>query len=87
MGIVEVVLGVLIIIFSIATVLVVLFQEGHQQNMGALAGGAADTFLAKNKSRSVDSFLVKWTRIIAIVFFLLVVAINAVSFFKLFGAN
>ena len=87
MSIAEVILGIALIIFSIAIVLVVLFQEGQQQNMGAITGGAADTFLAKNKSRSIDSSLKRWTKLIAIGFFILVIIVNAVSFFKLFGAS
>lgn len=82
----EIICGIILIIFSVAIVAVVLFQEGHQQNMGVLTGGAADTFLAKNKSRSIDSFLTRWTKFIAIVFFIFVIIINAISFFKLFGA-
>lgn len=82
---VEVILGIVLILFSVAIIAVVLFQEGQQQNMGAIAGGAADTFLAKNKSRSIDSFLARWTKFIAIGFFILVIIVNAVSFFKLFG--
>ncbi len=85
MSITEIVCGVALIIFSILIVSIVLFQEGQQQNMGALTGGAGDTFLAKNKSRSIDSFLTRWTRIIAIAFFILVICVNAISFFKLLG--
>ncbi len=83
----EIICGVAIIIFSILIVAIVLFQEGQQQNMGALTGGAGDTFLAKNKSRSIDSFLTRWTRFIAIMFFLLVIGVNAILFFKLFGVS
>lgn len=84
---IEIIFGVIIILFSVSIILVVLFQEGRQQNMGAIGGGAADTFLAKNRSRSVDSFLERWTKFIAIGFFLLIVIANAVSFFKLLGSS
>ncbi|MFR7551373.1 MAG: preprotein translocase subunit SecG [Acutalibacteraceae bacterium] len=56
MGVVEIIFGIILLLFSIAIILVVLLQEGHQQNVGAVMGGA-DTFLSKNKSRSVDAFL------------------------------
>ena len=77
---VEIIFGVILIIFSILIIFVVLLQEGHQQNMGAITGGA-DTFLSKNKARSVDAFLAKWTKVIAIGFFLVVLAVNAFMFF------
>ena len=77
MSSVEIILGIVLIIFSIAIIAVVLLQEGHQQSLGAI-GGCADTFLSKNKARSIDSFLERWTKIIAIGFFLLVIAANIV---------
>lgn len=76
-------MGSVLLLFSIAIILVVLLQEGHQQNLGAITGGA-DTFFSKNKARSIDSFLSRWTKIIAIGFFLLVIAINACMFFGWF---
>jgi preprotein translocase subunit SecG len=80
MSVAEVVLGIILIVFSIAITAVVLMQEGHEQNVGVVTGGA-DTFLSKNQARSVDAFLARWTKIIAIGFFLLVIGINAYLFF------
>lgn len=80
MSVIEIILGVVLILFSVAITVVVLMQEGHEQNVGVVTGGA-DTFLSKNKARSVDAFLARWTKIIAIGFFLLVVIINAYLFF------
>ncbi len=79
----QIIMGAVLLLFSIAIILVVLLQEGHQQNLGAITGGA-DTFFSKNKARSIDSFLSRWTKIIAIGFFLLVIAINAGMFFGWF---
>ncbi|HBC27704.1 MAG TPA: preprotein translocase subunit SecG [Ruminococcaceae bacterium] len=72
--------GIVLLLFSIAITVIVLLQEGHQQNLGAITGGA-DTFLSKNKARSVDAFLARWTKVIAIGFFAVVIVINAVMFF------
>ena len=55
-------------------------QEGHQQSLGAITGGA-DTFLSKNKARSMDAFLARWTKFIAIGFFVLVLVINIIMYF------
>ena len=81
MSTVEIIFGVILLLFSVAIVLVVLLQEGHQQNLGAITGGA-DTFLSKNKARSVDAFLARWTKVVAVGFFVLVIVINAVMFFS-----
>ena len=80
MSTIEVVFGVILLIFSVAITVIVLLQEGHQQELGAITGGA-DTFLSKNKARSVDAFLARWTKVIAIGFFVLVIAINAYMYF------
>ncbi|MBW7573240.1 preprotein translocase subunit SecG [Caproiciproducens faecalis] len=80
MSAVEVIFGIVLLIFSVAITIVVLLQEGHQQELGAITGGA-DTFLSKNKARSVDSFLARWTKVIAIGFFVLVIGINAYMYF------
>jgi preprotein translocase subunit SecG len=80
MSTIEVVFGIVLLIFSVAITVIVLLQEGHQQELGAITGGA-DTFLSKNKARSVDAFLARWTKVIAIGFFVLVIAINAYMYF------
>lgn len=80
MGVIQIVLGIVLLVFSIAIILVVLLQEGSQKNVGVISGGA-DTFLSRNKARSVDAFLARWTKFIAVGFFLLVIVVNAVMFF------
>lgn len=67
----EIVLGVVLIVTSLALVAMVLLQEGRQQGLsGAIAGGA-DTFLGKSKGKTVEQKLVKITKILAVVFFVL----------------
>ena len=77
---IQVIFGIILIVFSIAIVFVVILQQGNQQNVGAISGGA-DTFFSKNKARSIDAFLAKWTKIIAIGFFVLVIVINSIHYF------
>jgi preprotein translocase subunit SecG len=70
----EIILGVLLIISSLAIAALVLLQEGKSQGLsGAIAGGA-DTFFGKNKGRTMEQMLVRVTRVVAIVFFVLVLA-------------
>ena len=80
MSALQIIFGVILLLFSVGIIFVVLLQEGHQQNLGAITGGA-DTFLSKNKARSIDAFLSRWTKFIAIGFFVLVIVINAIMFF------
>ena len=80
MNALQVIFGIVLLLFSVAIIIIVLLQEGHQQILGAITGGA-DTFLSRNKARSVDAFLARWTKVIAIGFFVLVILINVVMFF------
>ncbi len=67
----EIVLGIVLIVTSLALVAMVLLQEGRQQGLsGAIAGGA-ETFLGKSKSKTIEQKLVKITKILAIIFFVL----------------
>ncbi|MDR1628567.1 MAG: preprotein translocase subunit SecG [Oscillospiraceae bacterium] len=85
MSSVEIFFGIMLVLFAIAIVTVVLFQEGKQSNSGVITGAGSDTFLTKNKSRSIDAFLARWTKFIAIMFFILIIGINVITFFNLFG--
>ena len=80
MSVVEIIFGIVLLLFAVAIILVVLLQEGNQINVGVVTG-AADTFLAKHKARSVDAFLSRWTKFIAIGFFAFVIVVNAVMYF------
>jgi len=80
MSALEIVFGIVLIIFSIAIVAVVLFQEGNQKGLGAISGGA-DNFIGKSKARGLDAMLERMTRFVAIGFFLLTIAVNIVVFF------
>ena len=81
MGALETIFGIVLLLFSIAIIIVVLLQEGHQASLGSITGGA-DTFLSKNKARSVDAFLSRWTKFIALGFFVLVIVINVIMYFS-----
>ncbi|HIW74227.1 MAG TPA: preprotein translocase subunit SecG [Firmicutes bacterium] len=71
MTVFEIIIGVVLIVFSLLIIAVVLLQEGRQANLGAIQG-AADTFLEKGRARTWDARLAKWTKVIAITFFVLV---------------
>ena len=75
------ILTVLQVLCGLAVIAVVMLQSGKSAGLsGAIAGGA-DTFLSKNKARSVDAFLARWTKVIAIGFFVLVIVTNIIMYF------
>ena len=82
MGLTEIILGIVLLVFAVLIILVVLLQEGRQANIsGAIAGGV-DSFMSKNKARNWDARLARWTKFIAIGFFLLTIIVNAVSIIR-----
>ncbi|MDR1253693.1 MAG: preprotein translocase subunit SecG [Oscillospiraceae bacterium] len=74
----QIIVGSVLLIFAVAIILVVLLQEGQQQNLGTLSG-SADTFYSRNQGRSIDAFLARWTKVIAVFFFLSVIAMNFIA--------
>ena len=74
------ILGGLLIIASIVMIIVIILQEGNQQGIGVVSGGA-DTFFSKNKARSIDAILARTTKWFAILFVGIVLAINIIAYF------
>lgn len=67
------------VIISLALVVVVLMQHGKQQGLsGAIAGGA-ETFFGKNKGKTIDAMLKKFTAVVAVLFVISSIALTYVS--------
>lgn len=69
----DITIGILLIIAAIFLIIAVLLQSDKDKNLsGAIAGGSAETFYSKNKSKGIDGWLPKVTTVVAIVFAVLV---------------
>ena len=69
------ILTILQVLCGLAVIAVVMLQSGKSAGLsGAIAGGA-DTFLSKNKAKSVDAKLAKMTKWVAILWVLLTLAL------------
>ncbi|MER2081415.1 MAG: preprotein translocase subunit SecG [Ruminococcus sp.] len=79
-----IVLGIVLAVVSIAIIVVIILQEGNQQGLGVVTG-AADSYFSKNKARSIDAFLSRWTKVFAAVFVIFVIALNVLSYLNLLG--
>lgn len=56
------------IVFAISIIVIVLLQSGKSAGLsGAIAGGA-ESFFGKNKGRTLDAMLTKYTTVAAIAF-------------------
>lgn len=66
------------VLLCLALIAVVMLQSGKSAGLsGAIAGGA-DTFLSKNKAKSVDAKLAKMTKWVAMAFLLLTLALSLI---------
>ena len=72
-------LTVIQVIFSLAIVAIVMLQSGKSAGLSGAIAGAADTFLAKNKAKSLDAKLAKMTKWVAILWVLLTLALCIVG--------
>ncbi len=68
---INLVLTIIQVLCGLAVIAVVMLQSGKSAGLsGAIAGGA-DTFLSKNKAKSVDAKLAKMTKWVAILWVVL----------------
>ncbi len=81
MGVLELIFGIVLLVFAVAIIAVVILQEGRQAGISGAIQGGADSFLSKNKARTVDAFLSRATKFIAVLFFLLTIGVNVIVFF------
>ena len=78
MDVLRIILTVMEVIASVLLILVVLVQSGKEAGLsGAIAGGA-ETFLSKNKAKSVDAKLAKMTKWVAIAFMVVALIVSLV---------
>ena len=55
---------------------IVLFQSGKSAGLSGAIGGVADSFMAKNKAKSMDAKLARATKWIGAAFLVLTFALN-----------
>ena len=79
MGVFGYILGAFVILVSLVIIVAILLQPGRRAGINGVISGGADTFLSKNKARTFDAFLARWTKYVAILFFVLAVVANAIS--------
>jgi preprotein translocase subunit SecG len=58
---------------------IVLMQSGKSAGLSGAIAGAADTFLSKNKAKSLDAQLARVTKWSALVFVLLTLLLNIIA--------
>jgi len=61
-------LTIIHVVISLALIVVVLLQHGKQQGLSGSIAGGAETFFGKNKGRTIDAMLKKFTAVVAVLF-------------------
>lgn len=72
---IKIILSIIFVLICIALSAIILLQEGKSQGLGAI-GGMADTYWGKNKGRSMEGNLEKFTKYGAVLFFVLALVLN-----------
>lgn len=76
------VFGAALILISIIITIVVLLQEGRGSSLsGAISGGPESGYGSKSRGRTVDGKLERLTKVLIVVFFLIVLAAFLVFLF------
>lgn len=83
MSAIEIVAGILLILASLIIILIVLVQDSKEQGLtSAIGGGANDSFYEKNSSRTRDAKLSRFTKVAAVIFFVVTLAVNIIVAIK-----
>ncbi|WP_418724983.1 preprotein translocase subunit SecG [Dysosmobacter sp.] len=69
------VITILQLLCGLAIILIVLFQSGKSAGLSGAIGGVADSFLAKNKARTLDAKLARATKWVGALFLVLTLAL------------
>lgn len=73
----KVLLVVVFVLICIALTVIVLLQEGKSQGLGSISG-MADSYWGKNKGRSMEGTLEKFTKFAAVAVLLLALILNKI---------
>ena len=73
----KIILTIVFVLICIALTVIVLLQEGKSQGLGAI-GGMADSCWGKNKGRSMEGTLEKFTKFAAVAVLLLALVLNII---------
>ena len=73
----QIALSVVMIVASLFLIVVVLLQNGAQQGLGAISGGA-ETFFGSGKATASDKILARLTSVVGVIFVITAVVLNLI---------
>lgn len=75
----ELALGIVLIVLSVALTLMVLFQSAKDSRLSGTIAGGAETFFGKTKGTSIDKLLSKLTVVVSVLLVLVTIALVIVT--------
>lgn len=72
----ELFITILQLICGLIVITIVLFQSGKSAGLSGAIGGVADSFMSKNKAKSMDAKLARATKWVGAVFIVLTLILN-----------
>jgi len=75
----EIVLGIALLICALLIIAIIILQEGRRSGIAGAISGGADTFLSKNKARTLSAKLQRLTKYVAAIFVVLVILSTVLS--------
>ncbi len=76
MAVLRTVVTVVFILLCIALIILIMCQESKQAGLTGTISGMGETYWGKNKGRSLEGKLVRWTTILSVLFFVITIALN-----------
>lgn len=64
------------VLCSVTLIVIVMLQSGKSAGLSGALSGGADTFLSKNKAKTLDAKLAKMTKWVAFIFMLLTITLS-----------
>ena len=78
-GAIQIIGGILMLVCSVLIIAITMMQEQKQQDMGSALSGQSDNFFGKGDvSSSREQALARLTKLLAIVFFIVTLAVNII---------
>ena len=71
----KMILSVVQVLLALFLTVVVLLQEGKTAGAAGALSGSSDTFLSKNKAKSWNAKMARWTQWVAIAFMVLTLVV------------
>ncbi len=73
------IIKIVLVIFSVFLIAVVLLQSGQRAGVPGAIGGGAEQIFGKKKAKGMDALLVKLTKVAAVGFMILAVALALIQ--------